>query len=103
MKQPIRPDEVEAKQQELIEDSIFDAVNTMIALTFDGKKAHFSLEDLLDKHNELFPNTKKYDLDEFPILLIRSMYSKAGWRVDVRYLPETKKIESFTFSIPNSK
>lgn len=48
MVQPISPDEVEAAKAARLPKFVYDAINDLVVLNWDGKESHFTQDDAID-------------------------------------------------------
>lgn len=101
---PMKPDEVLDRKIETIPDAIFEAVNAMIALKWNGSEATFRQDDLLKKYFEISKETddratldKLYDNHQMDF---EDAYRREGWKVEYDKPGYNESYEpTFTFKV----
>jgi hypothetical protein len=82
---PMKPDEVLDRKIETIPDAMFEAVNAMIALKWNGSSAHFRQDDLLNKYFEISKETDNREardkLFDNHYMDFEGAYRREGWIV----------------------
>lgn len=72
---PVKPDEIVDLKATVTPPEVFDVVNELIALNWDGNRANFKLSDVKDKIRAKLGEVKLEWLDFEPI------YRQSGWGV----------------------
>jgi hypothetical protein len=82
---PMKPEEVLDKKIETIPDAMFEAVNAMIALKWNGRSATFRQDDLMEKFfqfSKLTDDRQTRDkLFAEHALDFEDAYRREGWKV----------------------
>jgi len=82
---PIKPEEILDRRIETIPDAMFEAVNAMIALKWNGSSAAFRQDDLLLKYFELSKETNdcttRNRLFANHYVDFEDAYRREGWKV----------------------
>ena len=104
MGKPIKPEEILDRKGETIPEAMYDAVNAMITLKWNGSSACFRQDDLLKKYFELakieYPDRSVTDkLFAEHALDFEDQYRKEGWKVEYDKPAYNESYEpNFTFS-----
>jgi len=82
---PMKPEEVLDRKIETIPDAMFEAVNAMIALKWNGSSATFRQDDLLLKYFEISKKTDDRDTRDKLFanhqVDFEDAYRREGWKV----------------------
>jgi hypothetical protein len=82
---PIKPEEILEKKAETIPDEMFQAINELIALKWNGSSAVFRQEDLILKYFEITGQSNLERNREVifsnHMLDFEDIYRKEGWQV----------------------
>jgi len=80
MTKPITPDEVEALQEQVIPDVVFEVFNELIAKNWSGQHSEVAQDEAVVCITERLSCDRREVLAK-GYLNVESVYRKAGWRV----------------------
>jgi hypothetical protein len=82
---PIKPEEILERKAETIPDEMFQAINELIALKWNGSSATFRQDDLIEKYFEITGQSNlesnRQVLFNKHLLDFEDIYRKEGWHV----------------------
>jgi hypothetical protein len=81
MSRPIRPDEVGQQQRSIIPEVVFDTINELIAVNWDGRSAVVKQEELVARICSRL-GCLKDDVFKRKLLNFEEAYRAEGWSVD---------------------